>query len=164
MKGLNAVQSFRDRLRKQRKVWNMLLLTVLLSPVLAAAAADSPVRVAAGENVLGGIHAVKVIGACLIVLLLVFVLAWFLKRLNYATGGNGLLRVTHSLSLGSREKILIVEVAGHFVMLGVTPAGIQNLMHIDAAALNASNDTHGQEKSIHPFIQQLIASVQGTKR
>jgi len=60
---------------------------------------------------------------------LIFGLAWLLRRLP-GTGvrtGDGL-RVVAGVSLGSKERALVVDVNGQQLLLGVTPAAI-SLLH-----------------------------------
>lgn len=66
----------------------------------------------------------------ILVLGLILGLAWLLKRMP----GSGLglrqsdqLRVVTSLSVGSKERLLVVEVGGQQLLLGVTAGGIHNL-------------------------------------
>ncbi|ASJ70495.1 flagellar biosynthetic protein FliO [Granulosicoccus antarcticus] len=61
-------------------------------------------------------------------LVLVLVLAWFairlLSRLNGGKLGNNRIRLTHTLPLSTREKIVLVECDGKTYLLGVTANGI----------------------------------------
>lgn len=61
-------------------------------------------------------------------LVLVLVLAWFairlLSRLNSGKLGNNRIRLTHTLPMGAREKIVLVECDDKSYLLGVTANGI----------------------------------------
>ena len=64
----------------------------------------------------------------LIALVLVLILAWFairmLAKLGGARLGNGRIKVTHTLPLSAREKIVLVEFDKTAYLLGVTAGGI----------------------------------------
>lgn len=66
-----------------------------------------------------------------VVIVLVFALAWAAKRLSAmrARGGSsgGPIEVVGQLALGARERLLLVEVDGRRVLLGVVPGSITRL-------------------------------------
>lgn len=61
-------------------------------------------------------------------LVLVLVLAWFaiklLARLSQGKAGSAGMRITSTLQLGSRERLMIVEHDDREYVLGVTPTSI----------------------------------------
>jgi flagellar protein FliO/FliZ len=65
-----------------------------------------------------------------LVLVLIFALAWVLRRVQGVRGSRaGALQVHAGLSLGAKEKIVWIEAAGgKHLLVGVTPAGI-SLLH-----------------------------------
>jgi len=75
------------------------------------------------------ITAILALGA---VIGLIFALAWITRRLP-GTGlrhGDGL-RIIVGISLGSRERAMVVEVNGRQLLLGVTPGAISLLHTLD---------------------------------
>lgn len=63
-----------------------------------------------------------------VVLALLVGLAWFLKRYGPKNmGGNANLRVVGSLSLGGRERIVVVEVADQWIVVGASPGRVNGL-------------------------------------
>ena len=62
------------------------------------------------------------------VLGIIFALAWLSKRFNLAApGGNSNMRMISAMSVGQKEKIILVEVEGEKLLLGVTPQQISPL-------------------------------------
>lgn len=66
--------------------------------------------------------------ALLLVLALIIGLAWLLKRMP----GSGFrpaqgLRVIASLTVGAKERVVVVEVNGEQLLLGVSPGGVRAL-------------------------------------
>lgn len=63
------------------------------------------------------------------VLVLIFALAWMARRWGGALRAHGAIpmRVVSQLGLGSRERIVVVEVDGTWLVVGVTPHGMRTL-------------------------------------
>jgi len=62
------------------------------------------------------------------VLLLVFLLAWAWRRLTgHLTVAGGSLRVLGGLSLGARERLVLVQVGKRQLLLGVAPGRVQTV-------------------------------------
>lgn len=99
-------------------------------PLIAAAAAAA----APAQKIGHAAPATPGIGGALVglvlVLGLILGLAWLLKRLPGAGLGlrpNDQLRVVTSLSVGTKERLLVVEVGGEQLLVGVSPGGIATL-------------------------------------
>jgi len=66
--------------------------------------------------------------ALVFVLALLIGLAWFMKRYGpKVMGGNNKMRVVSSLNLGGRERIVLVEVADQWIVVGASPGRINAL-------------------------------------
>ena len=77
-------------------------------------------------------------------------LAWLVRRFVQVPGaGKGLVQVLGGVSLGSREKAVLVRVEGHRLLLGVAPGRVQTLLVLD----------DGQEQTV-PFADQLSRVAQ----
>ncbi len=62
------------------------------------------------------------------VIALMLVLAWLFKRISPIAHGHPLqLKVVGGLNLGNREKVMVVEVADQWLVLGVTAQNINTL-------------------------------------
>lgn len=83
----------------------------------------------------------RLVGGLVVVILLVFALAWVARRASVMKflnrGGDGPIRMLGQLSLGTRERLLLVEVEGQRILLGVVPGRITRL---DTAAAAATDD------------------------
>ena len=91
-----------------------------------AAAGGEPGRLEPAASVLpgGGLLAQLTLGL-VVVLALAVGLSWLLRR--YALPRDGLIRLVGGLPLGSRERLLLVEVDETRLLLGVTATQIQTL-------------------------------------
>jgi flagellar biosynthetic protein FliO len=66
--------------------------------------------------------------ALIVVLGVLGALAWFLKRYGpKAMGGAAGLRVVGSLSLGGRERLLVVEIGNQWIVVGASPGRVNAL-------------------------------------
>ncbi|MDM0042957.1 flagellar biosynthetic protein FliO [Variovorax dokdonensis] len=68
------------------------------------------------------------------VLASIFALSWLAKRfgLQRLTGSGHLVKVVSSTAVGQRERVVVVEVADTWVVLGVTPTQVQALYTLPA--------------------------------
>jgi flagellar protein FliO/FliZ len=68
--------------------------------------------------------------ALILVLGLILGLAWLLKRMPGTGLGlrhNDQLRVVTTLSVGGKERLMVIQVGGEQLLVGVSPGGISNL-------------------------------------
>ena len=64
----------------------------------------------------------------LLVVGLIAGMAWLLRRLGIArTGAGTVIRVVSGVSLSNRERILVVEIADQWIVVGVSPGRINTL-------------------------------------
>lgn len=86
--------------------------------------------VAAAPPVSSGSSMLQAAFGLLVVLGLVFGLAWLARRFGlHRMGGSGAVRIVSSASLGGRERVVVVDVAGTWLVLGVTSAQV-NALHV----------------------------------
>ena len=68
----------------------------------------------------------------LVVVLVILAGAWFLRRYGHArTGGQGAIQILGGISLGQRERAVIVQVGETQLLLGVAPGRVQTLLVLD---------------------------------
>ena len=54
--------------------------------------------------------------------------AWFARRMGAGSGGNArLLKIVSALSVGAKERVVIVEVGTQWMVLGVAPGRVSAL-------------------------------------
>ena len=106
-------------------------------------------------EVINSTRVLEVFAGLAVVLALVFVLAVVLKRMHMLKpAGEGRLRILESLSLGTREKLVLVEVDGETVLLGLSQAGI-NALHAPNLDSSLQAQTRlGEAASDYDSIQQ----------
>lgn len=63
---------------------------------------------------------------------LIILLAFVLRRIKlFSPRGGGVIRVVGTLPLGTRERLLLVQVSGEQILLGISPGGINKLHRLD---------------------------------
>ena len=115
-------------------------------PALAQAAAATVPGVPAGSFVQGFV-------GLLIVVALILAAAWLLRRLNVVGGQAGAagMKVVGGLSVGPRERILLLEVGDSWVVIGVTATQMRTLHTLPRGQLPAA----GEAPDARPFAQLL---------
>lgn len=117
------------------RAWALFVGLSLSSPLRAQTVSDvkqKDVSVFSGTNPTSGIE--EVAFSLAIVLALIFLLAWLLKRFAPGVGrmGNKHMQVLSSLSLGGKERLILVDVAGTQMVLGVSSDGV-SCLHVFSA-------------------------------
>ena len=99
------------------------LACALLLGAHSASGAAAPGSAAASA---GGIA--QVVFGLVVVLALVAAAAWLLKRFAGMPGtASGLIRIIGGAAVGQRERVVLVEVAGTWLLLGVAPGQVRTL-------------------------------------
>lgn len=119
------------RLNPMRLTWLTLLASPWLSWAEEAVATVTPITPSATGNGLTAMTVLNVAGSLLIVLALLFTMAWLHKKLAIKLPGSGHIKIVSSLMLGPRERLLVIEVQGKQRVLGVTAHQINMLFELD---------------------------------
>jgi flagellar protein FliO/FliZ len=99
-------------------------LTALPATVLAAlpAAAQDPASPMSAGSLL------QVFAGLLLVLALVMGAAWALRRIGRVPGlSNQAIRMIGAASVGTRERVVLLEVSGTWILVGVAPGQVRSL-------------------------------------
>jgi flagellar protein FliO/FliZ len=117
-----------------------LLALLLVAPLLpgVALADGAPASVATGGLPAGDLTsaAIRMVIGLAVVLALLGATAWVSRRFRVGAGmRGGLIEVVSGLSLGARERVVLIRVGGDQVLVGVSPSGMRTL-HV----LNQNSD------------------------
>ena len=73
-------------------------------------------------------YLLKLTGGLVLVVLVIFVLAWVVKKFNLnQQSQSGLIRIIAGLSIGTRDRIVLVQVGEEQILLGLTQGRIEKL-------------------------------------
>lgn len=125
---------------------------VALLVVLPVAAAEAT---ATETGVTGGL--LQAVVGLAVVLALIWGAAWLMRRLQpHMSGSAGPLRLIATQSVGQRERIVVVEIAEQWLVVGVAPGSINALATLAKGALPPAAATE------RPFAA-LLARARGQR-
>lgn len=100
-----------------------------------------------GINSTNAAYLVKVFFGLALVIALIFAMSWLVKRFGQGTFlSNSNMKIINSLSLGTKEKIVVVEIGERQLLLGVTANSIQTLHKLEAPLPVAAKKVIRKEK------------------
>ena len=103
-----------------------LLVIAILLPQLALAQSGEPP--AAPLEPISSPYLLKLTGGLMLVVVVIFVLAWLVKRFNLAQQAHGgLIRIVAGVSIGTRDRIVLLQVGNEQILVGLTPGRIEKL-------------------------------------
>ncbi len=134
---------------------------LLYAPALFAAESTAPRRFAAPDvtttttqGTASGIGQVML--ALVLVLAAVFAVAWFFKRMRgFTAGGNDGIEVLAQAAVGTKERVVIVRVAGSRLLLGVA-AGQVSLLQTLPAEADSTPPPAGAASPLPPRFTDLL--------
>lgn len=100
---------------------------LLMVPVLSLAAEADSAR--PGLSLSSSL--VQMILGLALILVLIVGAAWLLRRFMPLRGGDGAIRVLGGLSLGSRERVVLLQVGETRLLVGVSPGRVATLHVLD---------------------------------
>ena len=98
-----------------------------------------------------------VVFGLLLIIVLIFVVAWLLRKLSVVSmAGNQTMKVLGALPVGTRERVLLVDVAGEQLLLGVAPGRVSYLKSLDSPVVTDAANTSGEFSS---KLKQLLQTA-----
>lgn len=135
-------------------VW-LATCSLAFSGVLNAESADNTWIMAPGSGVSAAYLSQLVVGLILVILV-ILALAYIMRRVNGGVHQLGShFRVISGISLGSRERMVLVQVGETQLLVGVAPGRVQTLLVLDepiAAESGRGNEGLGADS---PFARKL---------
>ncbi len=97
----------------------------------------------------GKSYMLQLFSGLILVLLSIVVLAWVVKRFNrLQPSGNTSLQIIGGISMGARERVVVVQAGSTKVLLGVSPGRI-NMLHVleEDSSINQRDDEYHADLS-----------------
>jgi len=131
---------------KQSKVVVKLLTGLLLSSNLYAA-----------ENKLTDFHITQIAGGLLLVLMIIFWGAWLAKRLRFGltSSNNQLIKILAYLPMGTRDKIILIQVGEEQLLVSSGAQGIQKLHQIQTPIEIKDTDSF-EKKGFQGILKKIL--------
>lgn len=105
------------------------------------------VNTQSNKNNSAGDSALNVSLGLLFILLLIFSMAWLLKKMGYSNQtGQGQLKIIAMLNLGPKEKLAVIQVGQQQLLIGVTATQI-NTLHVLDESLSVTDVSENIEAS-----------------
>ena len=99
----------------------------------------------------------SLLGGLILILILIYGLSWFAKR--FSQGGflqNPIIKIVSAMPLGTRERLMLVNVGGKQLLLGVTATQINTLHVFDEPVVPAEK----AQSTASDFSQKLMSILQ----
>ncbi|MEW5757118.1 MAG: flagellar biosynthetic protein FliO [Pseudomonadota bacterium] len=123
----------------------LLLILMLAFEICAAQPATGPAAGAQSMESMAVSSILQMTFGLILVVLLIFGFAWFMKRFGRLQGGlSDQLKVVGSLAMGARERIVLIQVGPRQILVGVTPNAIQTLHVLEEPIVSAQHPPAGQ--------------------
>jgi flagellar protein FliO/FliZ len=107
-----------------------------------------------GKHVMANMDASSMVLSLLMVLALIIISAMLLKRFNLTQQGSNQLSVVASLSLGTKERIMVVQVGEQQLVLGVCPQQISLLKDLETPIDTQLGKSVALSKNVLSFLQK----------
>lgn len=140
-----------------------LLVTLLLVPAVWAAEVGTgavppaPTMPTAAPDL--GSSALQMVFGLIVVLALLLGALWLLKRISIPRGPvANLMRVVAGVAVGSRERVVILELGNSWLVLGVAPGQVTTLAEIPRQEMPApsTGSTNRTAKDFPAWLRQIV--------
>lgn len=138
------------------KTLQALLAFCLLFPFRLSAAEEKAAAVPKlmDENVTGNLLQTTL--GLLAVLVIIGAAAWMIKRLGFVqAGAHGRMKVVGGVSLGTRERVVLLQVGKEQLLVGVAPGQIRTL-HVLEEPLPLSEEGGTKQESFAMRLQSVL--------
>lgn len=143
----------------------MLFLTLWLLPATLFAqqsssnTANISKTATATIDPLSSSYLLKLTGGLILVVAVIFVLAWLVKKMNLTPQSQtGLIKVVAGLNLGARERVVLLEVGGEQILVGLC-SGRMDKLHTLATPVDADSLAVNSNQTVQSKFAQLLAGV-----
>ena len=115
------------------------VLSLLVAP-LSVSANEAAIEIQKVPDVMGAGNILQVVAGLSVVLLMILGAGWMMKRFGGLGGiSNANLKVVAGITVGQREKIVVVQAGDVQVLVGISPGNIRTL-HVLENNLSNEND------------------------
>lgn len=157
----NAIINTRINRRMSSNLMALCLMTAYQPAVLAA---DAVAKISPTGSIL------KMVLGLAAVLAVMALVSWGVKRLlPNAVAQNSTIKVVGGVSVGSRERVVVLEVAGRWLVVGVAQGQVSAIADLDAGAdvlvssVIADKTTSKNSPVTKPFSEWLKRSADSAK-
>lgn len=129
------------------------------SAMVQAATPPSPGNGPLVTNPIGIGNFLQMAFGLLIVVGAILAMAWAIRRMGYVQARvSGAMKVLGGVSLGQRERVVLMQVGEQQLLVGIAPGNIRTLLVLDKPVAVDEIVQHGNESN---FAQKLQAMLKG---
>lgn len=124
-------------------------IALLMILPFSSMAIDKETVSVASSDPMSGHYLLQLIMGLVVVLVCIVVLAWLAKRVNRLHSSTaGVMKIVGGLSMGAREKIVLLQVGNEQLLIGVAPGRINTLHVLDkpVEGTEHKHDENGEER------------------
>lgn len=142
-------------------IMKMLLLSLWLLPASLLAEQDGTTKSATATiEPMSSSYLLKLTGGLILVVVVIFALAWLIKKMNLAPQSQtGLIKLVAGLNLGARERVVLLEVGGEQILVGLCP-GRMDKLHTLTTPVDTDALTVDSTQTVQSKFAQLLAGVE----
>lgn len=138
------------------KIRKKLLACGIFSAPISLIAAETTVAVSATGSML------KMMLGLVFVLAVMALVAWFLKRMMPSIGKQqSAVCIVGSVSVGSRERVVVLEIAGRWLVVGVAPGQVSAIADLDKSVQDSLNADGSSSEDTGAIAPQTLATSFG---
>lgn len=135
-------------------------LTLLTPALVWSATEKSAVATTLTDTSVSG-NLLQTTFGLLIVLAVIAAAAWLFKRFgNYQVGVQGKMKIVGGVSLGARERVVLLQVGDNQLLLGVAPGQIRTLHVLDRPLELEGTGT----ENVQSFASRLQTALKGRQK
>ncbi len=143
-----------------------ILLSVQLNHMAVAAnTATEKVIPSLSSEPVGVGNYIQMFFGLFVVVALIFGMAWFMRRMGNMSGmAAGNLKVLGGISVGQRERIVLVQAGDTQLLVGVAPGEIRTLHVMDEPIVNQVTSSETNSKVPTGFAEKLHAAIKSRSK
>jgi len=118
--------------------------TSALAPNTSSLVSKNPSSAADSSSIVTGGNIVQVVLSLVFIIVLIYVGAWYIRRMQLLNAVPGQsLHVVAALSVGARERVVLVQVGEQQMLLGVAPGRVNCLQNYSEPIITAKEARSG---------------------
>lgn len=111
-----------------------------------------------------GADIAKVVWGLLVVLTVIAGLAWIIKKLTrIQTGGMSAARIVGAVSVGTRERVIVLEIANRWIVVGVAPGQVNAIANLDIVDNEVATPESAPSRAASGFLPMLLERMKAAR-
>lgn len=137
----------------------LFLSLCLLPATLFAQQSNTAKTSTASIDPMSSSYLLKLTGGLILVVAVIFMLAWIVKKMNLTPQSQtGLIKVIAGLNLGTKERVVLLEISGEQILVGICPGRMETL-HVLTTPVDTGVLMADSSPTIQSKFAQLLAGV-----